>query len=520
MATKQFLRTNAQRFVDSGYLHSYKRNFLTVASQLDLTPLQVNQILDGFIAKKKIDFENFCKTYQINFDNDFSSELAKILISGNKNADDLLKSKINSILSKLDEPLFEEIKEKFNLFVESFDPADAIYSSAQQKKLATQKNIYLNKKESMSKTGFETLRNAFLKDLQNKDRETWESLRLILDSISKSGGSTSILATAVGLTKLSKESIDTKLDFEYLREQITSNLGLEDNNTRKSGIYNNVKGLFSEIVAEGALNQIENILVKGTGTSNVNNITAKADITIELPNADDILGVSVKNMVLIDEYSKNFKEATDLFKVQDLTLGNLDSMINMSPTAKAIPSIAEITEKVYYLIINEQFFATYGSRDKETKTYIKQEKTKKISDFLDSYFLALAGVWFGDGVANTMEEGTNTYLMNNGLVYDPNREIIIPVYKMLELIQEQITNYSGKMSSGKINYYFNTTINPDEFYREKIESAPTKGQKSQSYPQPLMDVGIAKGKQVKNNMKVSVTLLFLDELIKEAKIGN
>ena len=119
-----------------------------------------------------------------------------------------------------------------------------------------------------------------------------------------------------------------------------------------------------------------------------------------------------------------------------------------------------------------------------------------------------------------MEEGTNTYLMNNGLVYDPNREIIIPVYKMLELIQEQITNYSGKMSSGKINYYFNTTINPDEFYREKMESAPTKGQKSQSYPQPLMDVGIAKGKQVKNNMKVSVTLLFLDELIKEAKIGN
>ena len=108
MATKQFLRTNAQRFVDSGYLHSYKRNFLTVASQLDLTPLQVNQILDGFIAKKKIDFENFCKTYQINFDNDFSSELAKILISGNKNADDLLKSKINSILSKLDEPLFED----------------------------------------------------------------------------------------------------------------------------------------------------------------------------------------------------------------------------------------------------------------------------------------------------------------------------------------------------------------------------------------------------------------------------
>ena len=300
MANKQFLRANAQRFVDSGYLHSYKRNFLTVAGQLDLTPLQVNQILNSFIEKKKIDFENFCNTYKVNFDNDFSSELAKILVSDNKNADDLLKNKINSILDKLDEPLFEDVREKFNLFVENFDPSDAIYSSTQKKKLATQKNIYLNKKELMSKTGFEALRNAFLKDLQNKDRESWESLRLILDSISKSGGSTSILATAVGLTKLSKENIDTKLDFGYLREQITLNLGLEDSSTRKSGIYNNVKGLFSEIVAEGALNQIENVLVKGTGTTNINNITAKADINFELPNADYILGVSFKNMFLID----------------------------------------------------------------------------------------------------------------------------------------------------------------------------------------------------------------------------
>lgn len=518
MANKQFLRANAQRFVSSGYLHSYKRNFLTVASQLDLTPLQVNQILNSFMRKKKIDFENFCNVYDVNFDKDFSKELAKILVSGNESADKLLKDKVNSVLNNLDEALFKEVEEKFNFFIENFDPTNVIYSENQKKKLTTQKNIYLNKRETISKTGFEVLRNAFLKDLQSEDKELWESLRLILDSISKSGGSTDILAAAVGLTKLSKKDIDTKLDFNNLKEQIGSNLGLEDSSTKKSGIYNNVKGLFSEIVAEGALKQIENVLVKGSGTSRVNGLTAKADITIELPNSNDILGVSVKNMTLIDEYSKNFQEKIDLFKVQDLTLGNLDSMIKMSPTASMISSISEITEKVYYLIINEQFFSSVGSRDKKTGTYSKQEKNRKISNFLDSYFLALAGVWFGDGAINSIEEGTNTYLMNNGLVYDPSRGIIIPVYKMLEAIQQQITNYGSIMNSGKINYYFNTSIIPDEFYREKINAAPTRGQKSHSYPQPLMDVGIAKGKQVKADMKVSITLLFLDNIIQEIKI--
>ena len=169
MATEQFIKSNANKFVSSGYLHSYKKNFLTATSQLDLTPLQTDKILNSFIRKKKVDFENFCKIYNIKFDNDFANELTKILIEENGSADELLKNKINLLLENLDESLFEEVKEKFNFFVETFDPISVIYSENQKKKLTTQKNIYLNKKSTISKTGFETLRNAFLKDLQNQD---------------------------------------------------------------------------------------------------------------------------------------------------------------------------------------------------------------------------------------------------------------------------------------------------------------------------------------------------------------
>lgn len=518
MATKQFLRANSNYFVSSGYLHSYKTNFLTVTSQLDLTPLQANKILNSFIKKKKADFEKFCKSYNVKFDNSFSEQLTKILIQGDKNADKLLKDKIELILENLDDSFFEEVKEKFNFFVENLNLENTIYSGNQKNKLATQKNIYLNKKNMISKTGFEVLRNAFLKDLQNEDPELWESLRIILDSISKSGGSTNILATAVGLTKLSKKSINKKLDLEALKNQISFNLGLDDINTRKSGIYNNVKGLFSEIVAEESLKQIENVLISKTGTKSISNITAKADITIELPNSDDILGVSVKNIMLIDQYNKNFQEKIDLFKVQDLTLSNLNNMINLSSVDDIIPSISQITEEIYYLIINEQYFASIGSRNKKTGTYSKQKKDEKISNFLDSYFLSLAAVWFGDALTESLEKDTNIYLMNNGLVYDPNRKIIVPVYKMLEAIQKQISNFSNNMNSIKVNYYFNTSIDPDEFYKEKIEAAPKKGSKMKSYPDSLMNVGIKKGNQVKSNMKVSITLLFLDKLIQQIKI--
>ena len=237
-----------------------------------------------------------------------------------------------------------------------------------------------------------------------------------------------------------------------------------------------------------------------------------------MPNSDDILGVSVKNITLIDQYNKNFQEKIDLFKVQDLTLSNLNNMINLSSVDDIIPSISQITEEIYYLIINEQYFASIGSRNKKTGTYSKQKKDEKISNFLDSYFLSLAAVWFGDALTESLEKDTNIYLMNNGLVYDPNRKIIVPVYKMLEAIQKQISNFSNNMNSIKVNYYFNTSIDPDEFYKEKIEAAPKKGSKMKSYPDSLMNVGIKKGNQVKSNMKVSITLLFLDKLIQQIKI--
>lgn len=519
MATKQYLQTNAQKFISGNYLHSYKSNFSTIANQIDLTPLQVNQILDRFIKKKKKDFDKFCKTYNINFNRSFSKDLTSILLSGNESADSLFKSKVDEALTNLNSSFFQDISEKFEQFVSNFEPGDISTSIKQKKSIEKQKEIYLTKKDAISKTGFELLRTAFLKDLKKSDPEAWKYLRIILDAISKKGGSTEILAAAIGLTKLSKKQINTQTDFANLKDVIYQNLGFstEGGSTRKSGIYNNLKGMFSEVIAEETLSRIENISVKGTGSTRSGNFTAKADITIELPNGEDIMGVSVKNMLLIDSYSKTFEEKTSLFKVQDLTLGNLSGMIGISKLAKTIPSISKVTKQIYYLIINEQFFNTVGSRDKTTKTYSKIGKTKKISDFLDSYFLALAGIWFGDGIVNSINQESNNQLMNNGLVYDPSRGIIIPVYKMLEAIQQQISNYGDKMKTGRVDYYFRTNINPEQFYINKISKAPKSKQKKQSYPPALMKVGTGMGNKVKNNMEITVTLLFLDKIIQNIK---
>ena len=535
---KKAAQANSKTLIKNHYVHSYIGNFQVVLDKEGLQDnfTQVNtlkEILQTFVILKKMDLEHLASRLGYDnsdiFLNDLNSGLKKTNRSStNKVIKELVKEKLDKFFNqdKWGNIIYKEFNNYLNKVLNN--PQEVFFADGKQQYLINRAKQYKNsgKNKIFSKNAITEMRRGFISDLQNSNPELANTLQLVLFS---SNDSDKYFASLIGIKKFQNIK-DGKIPAKSkLKDVCLKNLGLDEGKGVEQ-VKSRVLGLFQEQAAfDNFINffssskfKDKDITISLTGSKKkaTGLGTAKRDITFYIPD-DDIVesfGISVKSMVKKKYATSGFLKDMDaiIFKAQDLTLSQLEQSVRESKNK----TLEDVIDKIYYIILNSQFFYSAGSKNegsfKDVEKYSKMNKGEAVQKYLNTYFSALASFWLGQ---SAMEEGVidsfnKDELMDVGLVYEPSSNTLIPVYKMLEAI---VDNFEKENRAGniKVNYTgTRTSQQAKELYHFKINSI-TKDYKGKiKYPAELINIGSTFGSNYSKDIKLKVVATFLKDLIK------
>lgn len=282
------------------------------------------------------------------------------------------------------------------------------------------------------------------------------------------------------------------------------------------GQLSSIYGFIGEIVAAqafgekfGSKESVE-VLFKGTEQSAAGTVKQDIAIVFDSGDAQKTLGVSVKSGQEIEWQG----EAALTMPIQTLTVTNLKNYLAQD----GIGSIADsYLEKLYYVLVNYDFFNKQGARVYEKSTdgkksdggkfkRLSREKMQAVTDFIDDFVYSLSAIWLGTSFSESTKDN------EIGLLYDHVSREVIPMYEVLEEIQK---SFDGKRKTAGLKWNISGVDypSPGNVYKKKLSMATQEDQRGKSrnvasYSSDFLEEN-SFGKEALAKMKMKISLAML-----------
>lgn len=283
----------------------------------------------------------------------------------------------------------------------------------------------------------------------------------------------------------------------------------------QEGVSSVLKGIANEYavpkvvdeIRESSINAVISSLesqVVGAKKSAGVNKTQKVDVEIYAPSSSQLqksIGISAKNISV--PKGKNLVQ----FKLEETSdLNWIVNRFKANARIAKVPLDEQYFNFLEYLIINTTYLNKKGqvvlSIDGKEKTFqakpVAQDTMRDYYNFINLAFSQFAAIFIG---AELTEPGKDEALQN-GIIMDYSRGIVMPVWKVLLAIQETLKSPAKQSLISQSFEMGALSDSPVKVRNKKLNVLTKKDQ--DGYPEKLRRIGTSYGQQAKAKIKTKV----------------